>query len=246
MKKVKICYSPAKDIIWERESEPMEVDLSAVEKHYLALGEKHLKPLEKFMDFWRQEGCERNFNPQARVIKMSREETEKTFGSDLLCHDEEVGDVVLAIWTLGADLEKESSRLMSTKGDLMTGFLMDVAGSIALYNIHETLMDWVEKNIAAKESSFIIREFYPGFDSVDQNMMEKVVNASDATKTIGVEARGSALLFPRKTQCSFVGLGTKKREKAVTAIPCNPCNGAKCLYYQLGGCHMQIMKNTHP
>lgn len=37
--KVKICYSPAKDIIWERESEPMEVDLSAVEKHYLALGE---------------------------------------------------------------------------------------------------------------------------------------------------------------------------------------------------------------
>ncbi len=70
MKKVKICYSPAKDIIWERESEPMEVDLSAVEKHYLALGEKHLKPLEKFMDFWRQEGCERNFNPQAQVIKM--------------------------------------------------------------------------------------------------------------------------------------------------------------------------------
>ena len=39
MKKVKIYYSPAKDIIWERESEPMEVDLSAVEKHYLALGE---------------------------------------------------------------------------------------------------------------------------------------------------------------------------------------------------------------
>ena len=155
MKKVKIYYSPAKDIIWERESEPMEVDLSAVEKHYLALGEKHLKPLEKFMDFWRQEGCERNFNPQARVIKMSREETEKTFGSDLLCHDEEVGDVVLAIWTLGADLEKESSRLMSTKGDLMTGFLLDVAGSIALYNIHETLMDWVEKNIAAKDASRI-------------------------------------------------------------------------------------------
>ena len=49
MKKVKICYSPAKDIIWERESEPMEVDLSAVEKHYLALGEKHLKPLEKLV-----------------------------------------------------------------------------------------------------------------------------------------------------------------------------------------------------
>ena len=246
MKSIKILYSPEGETILEKESRPMEVDLTSVKTHYAALGERHEKPFEKFMDFWNGEAYEKFFNPKARVLRMEREKAEEIFGSEFLCGDTKVKEIVLAIWTIGRDLEQESSNLMSSSGDIMTGFLLDVAGSVALYNMHDVIVNWVRENIAAPENSFVVREFYPGFDSVNQHMMGRVVEASNAAETIGVEARCDSLLSPRKTQCSFIGIDTTERENLVTAVPCNPCNGTKCLYYQLGGCHMQVFKNSTP
>ncbi|MEG1800198.1 MAG: hypothetical protein RR214_08435, partial [Synergistaceae bacterium] len=227
MKSIKILYSPQEEVILEKESRPMEVDLTSVKNHYAALGEKHEKPFERFMDFWNGEAYEKFFNPAARVLRMKREKAEEIFGSEFLCGDTEVEEIALAIWTIGRGLEQESSDLMSSSGDIMTGFLLDVAGSVALYNMHDVLVDWVRENIAAPEKNFVVREFYPGFDSVNQNMMGRVVAASRASETIGVEARCDSLLSPRKTQCSFIGIDSTEREKMVTAVPCNPCGGTK-------------------
>ena len=144
----------------------------------------------------------------------------------------------MAVWTIGAELEKEASEMMSSLGNLMTGFLLDVAGSIALYNMHAELTAWIKENIAVPDNKFINGEFYPGMGSIKQDLMERVVTLGETERMIGVSASGNSLLRPRKSQCSFTALGSSEHEIEVKMEPCRPCTGKKCLYYQLGGCHM--------
>ena len=227
--------------IRESRSSPVDVDLSTLCEHYEALGEKHLKALLKFKDYWENEGENLLFTPFARIVTMRRSHFCDIFGEEILENDKDTCDVAVAVWTLGSALEKQSSLLMSSRGDLMTGFLLDVAGSIALYKMHDAVMEWIKKEVTEPCGKFIATEYYPGFESVGQNMMEKIVSVTDASDIIGVLAHSSSLLYPRKTQCSLVGISTEDIKCVIKATPCSPCNGKKCLYYQLGGCHMQVM-----
>lgn len=238
-KKIKILLSDwaAPSVIEETETPPVAVDLSALEKFYAAMGERHKKQFDKFAAYWENEGFEKLFNPAARVVAMPLSAAEENFGGGLLRVNDSVSEAVMAVWTIGAELERECSEMMNSAGSLMTGFLLDVAGSVALYDMHAALGSWVKER-AAKNGKFVNGEFYPGMGSMRQDLMEKVVALGDTERTIGVGASGLSLLRPRKSQCSFVALGAAEHEVVVKAEPCNPCAGKKCLYYQLGGCHM--------
>ena len=112
--------------------------------------------------------------------------------------------------------------MMNSTGSLMTGFLLDVAGSVALYDMHAALDLWVKANPAAGLGKFVNGEFYPGMGSMRQDLMEKVVTLGDTEKIIGVGASGLSLLRPRKSQCSFVALGSAEHEASSNRSPASP------------------------
>lgn len=221
-----------------RDGPPVEVDLSKLVHFYSAMGEKQRRAVGKFIDYWEGDACARLFKPKAAIKVLPLDTVSENFGTDKLRINESVDKSVMAVWTIGFDLEREASELMSVAGKIMTGFLLDVAGSIALYDMHSELVEWIKREIAAPAGKFINGEFYPGIGSMDQDMMEKVTLIGDTERTIGVSAVGDSLLKPRKSQCSFLAFGASEHETEVRMSPCKPCTGKKCLYYQLGGCHM--------
>lgn len=219
---------------------PMNVELSSLLEHYVLLGEKHIKNIEKFMLYWNLEGKETLLSPKARLVMMPKKEAEKNFGSDVMQWDSSPDAVIIAVWTLGGDLERKSMEMMSSHGDIMTGFLLDVAGSIALYNMHDLLIRWIDAELAVPNRKHITEEIYPGLRSAIQDMTHKIEILGNTREIIGVYEHGSSMFYPRKTQYSFVGIGSVRGKRRLVALPCSPCSADKCLYYQLGGCHMQV------
>lgn len=241
-KKIKIFYSEygaGLSHVKERESAPVGVDLTALERFYNDMGERHKKQFDKFAAYWETEGFEKLFNPAARVLTMPVAVAEDNFGAELLRVNDSVSEVVMTVWTIGPELERECTEVMNSRGSLMTGFLLDVAGSVALYDMHAALDGWLKAHPAAELGKFVNGEFYPGMGNMRQDLMEKVVTLGETEKIIGVGASGLSLLRPRKSQCSFIALGSAEHESVFKSEPCKPCAGKKCLYYQLGGCHMQ-------
>ncbi|WP_281680972.1 hypothetical protein [Synergistes jonesii] len=238
MKKIKIYHSAygEKDVQIS-ESEEIRVDLSSLEEFYSALGERQMRCFRKFVGFWDGGGRERLLAPQAVVKILPHEIISNEFkeAPELIDKGEKAA---LVVWTIGKALESEAGDMTSSAGSIMTGLLLDVAGSIALYSMHAELIGWIKKNIGAPAGKYICGEYYPGIGRMRQDLMEKVVALGETERLMGVTASGTSLLHPRKSQCAFLALGAKEGECSVKTEPCSPCNGKKCLYYQLGGCHM--------
>ena len=240
MKTIEIFYSdycnPSETL--RCESPPMDVDFKMLAEYYSSLGEKHKKNFDKFLEYWSNEGFEKLFHPAARAMTMPLAVAIENFGSELLQTNESVDEVCMFVWTIGDQLETTASRIMSDKSEMMTAFLLDVAGSIALYDMHDVLLGWLKSDKAANKNKYINGEYYPGMGSMRQDLMEKVAALGATEDIIGVGASGSSLLHPRKSQCSFIALGAAEHEVVVKSQPCEPCLGKRCLYHQLGGCHM--------
>ncbi|NLL36559.1 MAG: hypothetical protein GX256_03435 [Fretibacterium sp.] len=240
---IRIFFSEGSGGTVEREGPALNVDLSSLEAHYHERGKRHVKGMARFLEFWESEGAAL-MAPRARMALMTAAEAEEAFGPEVLRHLSGAAFLTLSVWTLGIDLERRSGELMSSEGAVMQGFLLDVAGSIALYTMHNVLLDWMEREFQAI-GKVLTGEFYPGLGGVDAALMEKIASRLGTRDTIGVEARSVSMLHPRKTQCSFVGAvaGTAQSSRVVIEPkPCVPCQGERCLYHQLGGCHMALVK----
>ena len=248
MKRLRIFYSSdiqePSEFVNEIEGPHISVDLSSLIRHYKTLGEKNLKYVEKFIPLWEAEWEPELFDPKARIVLKSTENVRSLFGKEVNYGDVNTSITALMIWTVGGKIEKKSSKLMSLRGDLMSGFLLDVAGSIGLYQMHRVLLEWVSDKVERDHFKFVSAEFYPGFKNAPQSIMDKIEAEGKTEETIGVTAHDRSMLRPRKTQCSFVGFGDKKVQLSSSVGPCDPCSGKKCLYYQLGGCHMDLLKDV--
>lgn len=216
----------------------VSVDLSLLEDHYRQMGERHLANAREFMDYWRDEGESLFLKPRARVVLVDGAHCRKAFGETFHLAIQEGHPVALAVWTLGVDLEKASSAMTATNGERMKGLFLDVAGSMALFAVHDGLLDWLRQGEARRRSLSLVDEFYPGFNGVNATLMEQIEALGRTKETIGVESRGEAMLYPRKSQCSFIAFGKGPDGTLKNPEPCDPCLGRRCLYYQIGGCHL--------
>ncbi|MDO5114505.1 MAG: hypothetical protein Q4D58_00270 [Synergistaceae bacterium] len=240
MKSINIIFSEygASDGAARCEEAPMSVDLSALSGHYESLGARHRENFEIFMKYWQSEGYEKLLSPTARVMTMPFSVAAENFGAELPRSNKSVETAAMAVWTIGPALEAKCTEMTSSLNDMMTGLLLDVAGSISLYNMHRRMTEWLKSGPARAMGKYINGEFYPGTGSMRQDLIEKVVSLGDTERLIGVRASGSSLLHPRKSQCSLILLGSSEYETEIKMEPCKPCTGRKCLYYQLGGCHI--------
>lgn len=250
LKKIRIFYS---EFLKEQADGPIAhkgpgftVDFSVLLEHYAKLGENKLRYLEDFIPQWNEQWEPELFDPKASVVLMDAGRMQNVFGDVLGDSILEEKMSALIVWTVGEGIEKKSSELMSGRGTLMSGFLLDVTGSLALYGMHRTLLEWVGGKVEEDYVKFISSEIYPGFKGVPQSVMDKIEIAAETAETIGVHAHGNSMMKPRKTQCCFIGFGDKKMSLLSAVIPCSPCAGRKCLYYQLGGCHMEVLASGKP
>ncbi len=214
------------------------VDFSPLKEHYRQLGERHLQNVEEFVRYWRDGAEEACLEPAARIVVMTDETFRKTFGEALPLQRRPEGTVAMAVWTIGRELERRSSELTATNGERMKGLLLDVAGSMALFAIHDAVLQWFREGLAEPKGLALIDEFYPGFGGVNATLMEGIESLGRTSETIGVESRGASMLYPRKSQCSFIAIGEGVDGTRKDPLRCEPCLGARCLYYQLGGCHL--------
>lgn len=245
MQTIRIFFSASETdprAIVERAGPVLDVDLTPMRSHYDSLGQHPVKKMEAFLRYWEEEG-KTTLSPRARIARIDSEAVRDVLPPQALSHFGKADILVLAIWTLGEELERESSRIMGRKGSMMQGLLLDVAGSLALYDMHNLLLDWL-----AREPAFggrhVADEYYLGAEGDPQALMQRIERLGETAKWLGVEARGSSMFHPRKTQCAFVCLGEEKRPFRRTVLPCQPCDGKRCLYYQLGGCHLGIIKGS--
>jgi hypothetical protein len=224
--------------VTKAKSAPVNVNLSKLAEFYSMMGEKHRENVLRFIDYWQKEAYKELFIPKAVLKVLPMEAVSEYFGSEKLQINNSVDKAVMAVWTIGRELEDCCSRFLESRGKRMDGFLLDVTGSIALYDMHVELIRYVRKYVAAPQNKFINGEFYPGIGNMEKDLMETVTDLGDTERLIGVSSEGNSLLKPRKSQCSFIALGSSEYEIEIKMSPCNPCSGVKCLYYQLGGCHM--------
>lgn len=245
MQTVRIFFSASNQIpatIVEKDGPVLHVDLAPMRRHYHRLGGPHVKKLEEFMLYWEEEGYSL-LAPRARIASIDADAVKDVLPPMAL---DDLGDfdaLVLSVWTLGDALERESSRIMARKGSMMKGIFLDVAGSIALYDIHNLLLDWLAKE-PAYGRKHVVGEFYPGFEGDPHPLMQRIEELAETPRWLNVETHGSPMFHPRKTQCAFVLLHEEKRAFRRRLLPCHPCEGRRCLYYQLGGCHLGIIKGS--
>lgn len=219
---------------------PLAVDLSPLERHYQALGKRHVPKVEAFRRFWAQEG-EGLLAPRASVAGIAPEEVADVLPREVTGS---AGTLVLMVWTLGDGLERECERVMSQQGNAMWGLLLDVAGSIALYDMHRLLREWVGSPDRPFGENHVVGEFYPGSGNTSRPLVESVERLGRTAATLGAETRGSVMFHPRKTQYSFLCLGKEGGAFFGGPSPCSPCAGRRCLYYQLGGCHLGLRMDS--
>ena len=218
------------------------VDLTPIVEHYLAMGKKYKAITDNFVSSWQNGWEQQLFNPKAVLRIVDQETVANVFKGAISYKDQDVKFTLLAVWTIGVDLEHQSAQIMSQKSGFISGFLLDVAGSAALYDTHVALLSWAERTAAAKYGLHVSEELYPCSADMPQALMEEVTSVGDTQNTIGVKAGCASMLLPRKTQCAFFGIGPNELTKPVSVRPCVPCTGKRCLYCQLGGCHMEILK----
>lgn len=220
-----------------------------VEEHILALAMPDLTSLgirygtrsfsrrrfEAFKTRWEGESGEALRKPAAKLVLLTGEGLErKKLGNVSVARD---SLAVIAVWTLGADLERFASQLLEDQREI-EGILFNVAGSLTLIGIHNQVRQWIKEKIGRPNSLNLIREFYPGGPGLGMQTLPTLVSLVDGERSLGVTCRGGKLLNPVKSGCSIFLLGEGKEKTLPPLQPCKPCLGKKCLYYQMGGCHM--------
>lgn len=154
--------------------------------------------------------------------------------------EEETGNAeraIAALWTLGEKLENHASRLLDGQKEI-EGILYNVVGSLTLVGMHAKIRQWIAERFAGPQNLNIVGEFYPGGPCLGMDTLPVLLDLADRERTLGVSCRGGELLHPLKSGCALFLLG-KGEEKILSPVePCKPCLGKKCLYFQMGGCHI--------
>jgi hypothetical protein len=233
MKKLKIFLSEMKKgelgELTKFDGFPVKVDFSRLRVHYEKRGKKLAGCLGEFLEWWEKEGESALFEPLASLLIVYD-------GGNVKCMRLNRGMSILAVWTIGERLETKTGQFLRDIDNVMRGFLLNVAGSVALYCVHGSLLRWIDESLAQPMGKRVSAQHYMSNENTSADAIEELVRLCRTRETIGADLFGMSMLKPRNTQYAAMTLGERAAER--TATPCVPCNGIKCFYYQLGGCHL--------
>lgn len=114
---------------------------------------------------------------------------------------------------------------LTTKGDLVEGYLLDVLGSVLVEKAMDRVQDNLKKDMLLKDME-ISNRYSPGY--CDWNVKEqKLLFEFFPENFCNVTLSESCLMFPAKTVSGIIAIGKDvKHHKHV----CHLCNSVNCIY----------------
>lgn len=228
-----------------RRAGTLDLDLGPLEAHYRRQGEAAFRYFCKFSELWMSPQCREAIEPGASIVFIpARILSEKLQGSEMVETGGEFRELLertrrtaLLVWTIGGRIEEQISRYCEGN-ERLVGFLLDAATSLLLNEMHNVLRALVKEEALSLFSLFPIAEYYPGVGSPNSSLIRPILDISDADRRLGLATNDQMMIHPKKSQCSVVLLGEEKDSRILVNSPCIPCQGKKCMYFQLGGCHV--------
>lgn len=133
----------------------------------------------------------------------------------------------LAAWficTVGEKLPNYS-RIMMEQGDIMEGYVVDVAGNLIVEKAMDKMQEILEKELA-EEGLKTTNRYSPGYCEWDIAEQKKLFSLFP-NEFLGVHLTESCLMQPMKTVSGVIGIGKNVKNNPYT---CNYCTQANCLY----------------
>lgn len=134
--------------------------------------------------------------------------------------------IAAAVSTIGPELEKETSNLMAQEKALDALF-MDAAGVAILEALSDEVHSHLKKE-AEKEGLFAGCRFGPGYGNIPVSA-QKTLFESVNPKAIGVQLKGSGILYPLKS-LSFWVMWTSQPPPEGSTYKCQNCALKNCAY----------------
>jgi cobalamin-dependent methionine synthase I len=132
--------------------------------------------------------------------------------------------VAVFLCTAGEDIGIRSRNAMK-EGDLLTGYMYDVAGSVIVEAAVDLMQNELEKSVISSGKKITNRYSpgYCGWDVADQHKLFKLVPGNFS----GIRLTDSALMDPIKSVSGIIGIGENVRLNPYTCIKCDSKN---CIY----------------
>lgn len=128
------------------------------------------------------------------------------------------------VCTAGNEISIESNRL-NENGDLLTGYILDVIGSVIVDRAMDLLHDEVQ-NVALTWDMDISDRFSPGYCEWKVAEQQKLF-ALLPKNFCGIELSASSLMKPIKSASGITGIGKGLKRKG---YQCFWCNDPECIY----------------
>lgn len=126
--------------------------------------------------------------------------------------------------TAGEEIGKMSRRAMRS-GDLLEGYIYDVAGSEIVEAAADLMQAELDKTMAS-EGRKITNRFSPGYCGWNVSEQHKIFQLLPGT-FCGIRLTASALMDPEKSVSGMIGIGKNVRHLHYT---CSICDMKDCIY----------------
>lgn len=143
---------------------------------------------------------------------------------------------VLIAVTLGFDADRLISRVQ--KEDMGDAVLLDALASAEIEHACDSVESDLIEHISSQE--FMTMRFSPGYGDLPLEISDKILDALNAKKEIGINVTKSFMLVPVKSVTAVIGISDRKEFRG---RKCELCSISEACKYRKGGVFCGIQDN---
>jgi hypothetical protein len=132
--------------------------------------------------------------------------------------------IAVFLCTAGEGIGLRSKKAMK-EGDLLTGYMYDVVGSVIVEAAADLMQDELEKTVISSGKKITNRYSpgYCGWDVAEQHLLFQLIPGNFC----GIRLTKSALMDPIKSVSGIIGIG---ENVSFNPYKCNICDSKNCIY----------------
>jgi hypothetical protein len=147
-------------------------------------------------------------------------------------------NILLFCVSIGSGMETESKKLIAG-GDLVLGYIYDVAASVAVEACADALHDHIKEKMMLAKSK-VTNRYSPGYCNWKVNE-QHLLFSQLPHNFCGISLNDSALMTPIKSISGIIGVGEKVK---YSEYSCSVCNMKDCTYRTINNLRHQLAGNN--
>ncbi len=221
---------------------PSGIDTVSLGEFYSGQGTAAEKAFERFLILWNDPECQKAMTPGACIAFVPP----SILSADILSglHSDPGGReermqrnirmAAASVWTLGGGIDGCINGHLPEENHL-AGMILDVAAAQTLVSMHRILRSLIRRESISRFALFPVREICPGVGGVGMGSIPELITLTGADSELDV-CHDKGVMRPLRSRCSLILLSDDPPDVELAELPCEPCQGEKCLYRQIGGC----------